>query len=371
MTFLPQGHSSRNRIMHSAVALGAEFGYDQVSMSGIAQESGLSRGTIYNQFDSVASIMAEVWVEVGAKWLKGLGDAAFSDFDELDKCLTQLVAVAPRVAEIAEVVQPDFRALFERHRQLGEIPLTRWTWLVAFALGAELARYAKMDFALDAEPLIRGGVSLIPNDFEAEKQVDVPSYPAIELAATGDETNDRLLLSTVNVVANSGVHHASLLRICRAARLSVGALYPRFASRDLLIGEAFRAVVAAIVSTNLNTFRDSANPVSVLEQSESALVASLSPSRLPWRAFRREVYLVARFQPELHEFLAEGIETNDVPVRHVLTEIGLPPEIAKLITDWNQIGALGLSMMHDLGLEVDKVHHAATLKWLGQQLGMN
>jgi len=53
----------RNLIMHSALHLFAEKGYHQASISQIAKRAGISKGLMYNYFDSKEALLGEIFQE--------------------------------------------------------------------------------------------------------------------------------------------------------------------------------------------------------------------------------------------------------------------------------------------------------------------
>jgi len=53
--------------MSSAVTLCAEVGRDHLTMSMIAKDAEVSRGTLYNKFEDVDGVLAEVWLRANGR----------------------------------------------------------------------------------------------------------------------------------------------------------------------------------------------------------------------------------------------------------------------------------------------------------------
>ena len=124
-----------DRIMAAALRVLREDGYDGLGMSHVARAAELkSTGALYGRFENVAELSVWVWTERAAAALRDVSERAIAllDADGIDevtlteagrlasdlsepsdtlRAAFELLAVAPRVEELDEVVRPDIEAI--------------------------------------------------------------------------------------------------------------------------------------------------------------------------------------------------------------------------------------------------------------------
>jgi len=356
--------------MSSAVTLCAEVGRDHLTMSMIAKDAEVSRGTLYNKFEDVDGVLAEVWLEVGALWLSELEKAGESSLPEpLQRCLAQCITVAPRVPSLLEVIEEDLMRSFQNAGSKGRTSEARWAWKLALALGQRFAEQSKLIFNYEMMKTFSDLISQMPDDWAGEFSPVEHNYGPLKIKRTEDEKHDRILNSTIFAITRSGIANTSMMRICRSARVSPAAVTPRFPTYEHVIVEAFNYLVEAVVEENLIAFAPKEGD-SMAEQFASAIVASFSPSRQVWRDFRREIYFALPTHPNLVEPVLAGFKRTDGEIYQILRRAGMPEDFSQATTEWNQMAGVGLSILHDAGVPIRSLNHFAMSSWMAGLLGL-
>ena len=360
--------NSRERILDAAVALVHEQGLDRVSMSAICARSNVSRGTLYTNFESPDSILAEKWLETGEAWLSSLTTLDTSSLDPiLNDAFVDVVVCAPRRLELIEVLRPTFGAAFARSDQNGPAGQEVWAWQVATGLGAMVLRAANLVVDLPFHQLF---LALLPAIATAELEHDEAFEEPHEIDGDviahfgGDDVRSQLIRAATTVVANTGVEHASSLRICRLARLTPGAFPNHFASVEELIQESFRVVFERVVDQNRAEYIDSLSGPHRARNTARAITRSLEPERDTWRKLRREMLVAARANQVVREQVAAVMNETDQRLSESLVRSGYSQELVNGLLALNRSLTLGMAILHELGLPVASLNHYGMARWL-------
>jgi len=239
----------------------AERGVDHVVARDVAARAGLTTGALYTRFDSVGDLLAEAWAARCGPALRevvaltravvdgGAAAASLVPFEQPSQSLlaaTELCIAAGRVAELADVVPRDLRRWIRADDLAGG---AREVGTLAYLLGTVV--YGTID------PLVRADVTTIVQ-WLFDGCAAEPSGPAPEpvlpvpLEFTGDDPVRNLLLgAAVQVVARSGIQHATLKRIARVAGYAPSFVYSRYDSRDALYADVVMAVSESVPAAHL------------------------------------------------------------------------------------------------------------------------
>jgi len=239
----------------------AERGVDHVVARDVAARAGLTTGALYTRFDSVGDLLAEAWAARCGPALRevvaltravvdgGASAASLVPFEQPSQSLlaaTELCIAAGRVAELADVVPRDLRRWIRADDLAGG---AREVGTLAYLLGTVV--YGTID------PLVRADVTTIVQ-WLFDGRAAEPSGPAPEpvlpvpLEFTGDDPVRNLLLgAAVQVVARSGIQHATLKRIARVAGYAPSFVYSRYDSRDALYADVVMAVSESVPAAHL------------------------------------------------------------------------------------------------------------------------
>ena len=358
-----------DRIQRATCALVLANGIDEVSVSAAIKASDVSRRTFYSYYESVAAVLADVWLYNGFEWLTGLTNEDRPGVgSELERVLIYCLAVSHRVEELHEVIADDFARAW---RQLGESEARRssWAWQIGLIIGHGL--HVAADVAPSGPELQRLLEMLRATDLsghlELTNQVDFVHDP-IEIFDE-DQTTQRLLNATVAVVGKSGAIKTNVLRICRRAKVSAGALVGRFTSPDEVVTLAFQRILSEIVRQNLSG-RYKSEGVPLDEWYAASISAGLGTNRSGWRKFRREIVIASCHSPTIQKQAVESLSLADQPLAEYLAETDLNENARNAATCFNREISEGLAILLDLGVPVDRLNHVGgtrvALRWLSE-----
>lgn len=366
--------SSKELVLRAAVALVATSGVDNISISDIVRVSKVSRTTMYAHFGSVHDVLAEIWINAGAPWLR---DRLASPPGEngvpssLDVTLTEILAVAARIPEVAEVVIPDVRALWKEASKAGYSAETRSIWALAHNIG--------MHFTAPVVPsILETGwlgefIASIPDD--AHIQLELPTLKRSRSTNISPiepfdltDTADRLMKASVDVVAASGVHSASMTRIARVARLTAGSANSYFSGVSDVIQRGFVRMMDKVVSMNLSGMMGEPSNLLLTDQIAYVLFAAHSPERATWRRYRRELHLAARVDESLREVMRPTLRSANFEIAQFHLGRGFPEPVIQTVVDVNQALVEGFSILHDAGVDVSSIDHRIGTRWFIQTM---
>jgi len=112
----------RERIIDATVALVAEKGLGNVTMTEIAERADVARQTLYNRYPDVEQVMiaaVEEYEQSGFAHLVGLVDATGSAEGKIDLLARHAVAAPDHghgVTEVASALSPEGRARLDQHQ---------------------------------------------------------------------------------------------------------------------------------------------------------------------------------------------------------------------------------------------------------------
>ena len=358
-----------DRMRRAAGQLVLEHGIDSVSVSAVIQASDVSRRTFYSYYESVPAVLADIWINFGSEWLGRLSDSskpieqAVTDFDAL---LIYCMAIAHRVDELHELIIEDVDQLWHR---LDRQPMEqlRWIWLVGVRVGFELHR---MSGVSPSGPQLMQLLEMIRTaDLAAlteNNEIEPPRYPTLKIV-DADEVTERVLNATVDVVGKSGAIKTNVLRVCRKAKVSAGAIAGRFPTPERFVSAAFERILGLVLEQNLIAYPEFEG-VSLDYRYSASIRSGLLPSRARWRKFRREIVIASCHNSAIRDQALASLKVADLPLRSYLAGTSFPESAQVAATNFNRELSEGFSILLDLGVPVDKVGHLAptrvAVKWL-------
>lgn len=362
--------STRARIMREALRLVGTVGIDQLTVVELTRSASVARGTLYANFGDIHGVLAEIWSQLGDQWLADV--AAGAPALPHHGAMVQIASVARRSPQLAEVVNPSARRLWDRIATGSASATARAGWLVALRFGIELSR-ASVDHADYAERYVELVASMPDNApgpaHPAVTPADVP-LPVAEspIDTDTDEITSRLLDAAVEVVASSGLAAASLMRVCRVARLTTGAAAPRFDDLASLHHLAFERATANVAQRNMAQIGPLIATLDWPQVHAAYVVAALGDDRRLWRHYRQELQLGALADPGLADVLRRSFAASDALVAAVFAANGLEPGIVAHGVLFSQLTSIGMPAAANLGLPVVGLDHVAVIDWAYTQL---
>jgi len=364
-------NSPQGRVLREGLKLVGTLGIDRVTVAAILAEAKVARGTVYAHFGDVFGVFASAWSVLGRPWLtvmmSGVPEAEIPT--EYRSALVQILCAARRAPVLDEVVAPDVAVVWDSVDHSSLITESRAIWGLLMRLSIELSRPILPD-ADSLVPLI-AMIAALPDDAIERYELGNTAPAVLELPpaqspfdAEGDDITRRLMVAAVDVVASSGLSSASMLRVCRTARLTPGAAAPRFTDLRALHDYAFSASLADVVRQNAGVISGTLEDLSVPEQSAAINSSSLQPSRRKWRLYRQEFHLAAMTDPELAAKMRSAIVATDAASYEAILATGVDLPLAKAMVLFTHVAAAGVGAVDSLGLPLASMDTRPVFHWL-------
>ena len=344
------------RIMAAALEVLREDGYDGLGMSRVARTAGLnSTGALYGRFENVAELAVWVWTEQASTALREISERALALLEvttiddasiaeaqaiaaELNepsdalRAAIEMLAVAPRVEELDEVVRPDVEALVaaaggtpdatarRRAQVLGQLALTWGIALLSLPSAAP---------PLEWWMLVVGSTGLDHDRTRARRQGD-PIHVTQPDPDTGEPVRDMVLRAAAEVVAKTGFERATVSRIARRAGYSTGVIYEYYERKDDMIAELVEVLLETLYVTIAERDVDLIAEGKLADLSGALLAGYLLPDAHRLQRLKVELYLAAAHQPDVDVALGRVLGRRTAEVQARLEAVGLSPEEAVL-----------------------------------------
>jgi len=364
-------NDSHEKFLSAGVTLIAKRGIDNITVADISRESGFTRATFYSYFGDLDGLYADIWVLYGRAWLDAMSrdDVPYKSQEDQLKCfaLLEIFITCKRKPSVLEVVLPSVASWWSDSTHGNKVLEARLAWTVAANIGAATSKHLApavgevsdiisliRAMPLEEEQLAGMGVPLNLSSAFIEANLDTPTPDA-----GNDE--DKIKISTIEVVAAAGVADASMTRIARNLQVTTGSVYPRFKNVHEVIGESFSWSIERIVSDNTAAyFATSGNTDSYA----SVIVGSLSESRRAWRNFRLEMYLASRSHEPLSKKMIPGLELSDAILAKFVRKNGIPESsIDKVVGLMHALG-IGFAVLQNAGIDARAIEHRVPARFL-------
>jgi AcrR family transcriptional regulator len=364
--------SSFDALLSAGIVAVNANGIDKVTVADIIAISGHSRPTFYSYFGDINGLLAEIWIRYGRERLDGEigamsdGTPRGESAPGLDSTLLQIMCVSHRIPEVAEVVLPDVREWWASVTNGNVYAELRTAWVLAVQIGIAMSVHVDPENRQAAAvlPILRK----LPDNMEGSLLLvglgKAPEFPEAEAVLDQPgSVEESIMRATIEIIANSGVDAASVARIARKCRVSTGTIYPRFATAEELLEKSFDASIRDVVSGNLRQ----ANATGFgFDQYGLTVASGFGENRRIWRDYRLEMHLAAMHNPKLRELMKPGFEVSR---KMLVDSINSVPVLGKRVSQplsyLMQVLALGLSILHNLGLPLKNMDHRIVVRHLG------
>jgi AcrR family transcriptional regulator len=364
-------NDSHEKFLSAGVELISKRGIDNITVADLSRESGYTRATFYSYFGDLDGLFAEIWMLHGRNWLDSIADKDFANntFEEKSKhnALLEIFIACNRKPSVLEVVLPTVATWWSDAAGEDKTMQAKMAWLVAANIGVETSKHLAPAVGEVAE-IVSIIQSMPTNDDELAGMGVTINLPSTFVEATletptaaSDSDEDKIMISTMEVVAAAGVADASMTRIARNLQVSTGSVYPKFKNVDVVIGESFSWSIERIVSDNTAAyFATSGNTDSYA----SVIVGSLSESRKAWRNFRLEMYLASRAHESLSKKMMPGLEISDAILAKFVRKNGIPESyIDKVVGLMHALG-IGFAVLLNAGIDSRSLEHRIPARYL-------
>lgn len=353
-------------MLDAGIRLAARDGLDHFTITAIVNETAIARGTIYAYFGDAMGMAASVWNRLGASWLNDVLATGWSVLDgNLDRALVEMMAIAHREPQLMEVIQPDIEELW--NQSTDEVLRLRKTWTLAGIIGSILVSPIDPDNSLTRT--MTQSLSNYSHRDHATSRIDADHEwsalgpPSSPLRHIGQSISDRLMIASIEIVAAAGFARASTLRIARRARLTPGAVTPRFDELLDLHDMALSAASNEVVSSNLKNLRDLPTDMHPADLNAILVTPALGEERRLWRTYRNEMLIAAHSNSRVAEIVRRSTRTSDDALGTFVRKMAGEAMITPAIT-FNRVFTAGLAVLCDLGLPIGELDHRPIVRWL-------
>lgn len=358
--------------MVAAVQQVARTGIDRLTVSALLAEAGVARGTVYAHFGDAIGVVATVWSRLGDQWLEdALKNAGPVLPGRLDRLFIECLAIARREPQLAEVIRPDIESLRDRTDARGETARLRMVWTLATLIGTEILRPVIKDTSL-AGRIARLAADYEPSDAPGARPPataprDLPLAVISPFHESDDPVTDRLVRGAVEVVASAGYENASVLRIARAAKLTPGAVAPRFDTIIDLHSLTLETASREVVEINMSQLAPLLSSTSPADVNALLVLPALDETRRTWRAYRNELAIASHGDPKVARMTSRAFtRARDAFAAHIRTLVGEAAVEPAIV--FNEIAAVGLSVLADVGVPLAGVDHRLMVRHLYAEL---
>lgn len=305
-----------NKIRDAAIDVANHIGLQHLRFGHIVEETGLTTGALYSRFADHNDLLATLWIDrLRDPFVKLLQDAmaAFDSEDsqavhdlaerlhklsKVEWAAIEAVIIAPRIPELDEIVTED---VVECLATLGLTPQFSGNDVH----GIKVITVISLMFACAFNSFIDKGVDdwksifvlhrYVINDLKvANSQKTLAHGPLPVNADTDDQLRNTLINATAEVIARSGIDGATLARIARRARMTSGAVYTLYETKDELITDAIKVLMSAAHSDTTSLVQESKAVGDTFTSTMQVYSLAFDPTRRSFRRFRLEVLTSAR-----------------------------------------------------------------------------
>lgn len=370
------------RILDAGIAEAHTVGLDRIALRAVVRRCNLTSGAIYGRYEDVDDFIASVWSERLSTPL----------FDFLSGAMGAMLAVegAPSIASIAgTVANPpktlavalEALAVGRRNDALGDEvaddfatwrekwgldaksdPATRALNVVALSsvLGAAVYGFAepKLDDWNLVLAIMSAAIRETPGTAAATAPVIGDELPNVEVSpGTGEPLRDALITATANVIGRTGYERATVSRIGRRAKLTGGAVYTRYESKDDLIIDTLDTLLSGAVVGTGELTEHGVTSGDLGESVGKIYTLGVTPSRRAWRQFRLETYVAARSRKEPRAALRRVHAAGLVRYHDMLASRSkMNDDMIRLVARGGQSIPLGLSLLESYETDLDELN---------------
>ena len=359
------------RILDAGIAEAHSVGLDRIALRAVVRRCNLTSGAIYGRYEDVDDFIASLWTErlsdplfdflsgamgsmlgiEGAPSIESVAHTVANPPKHLALAFEALV-VGRRNDVLGDEVNEDFATWSEKTGlSAGTDPATRALNAVAFStvMGAAVYGFAEpklADWNL-VFAIMSAAIRRTPTSMTGKPPVIGDELPNVDVApGTGEPLRDALISATANVIGRAGYERATVSRIGRRAKLTGGAVYTRYNTKDELIIDTLDTLLSGAVVGTSELTEHGVRSGDLGESIGKIYTLGVTPSRRPWRQFRLETYVAARSRKEPRAALRRVHAAGLVRYHEMLsTRSKMDDDVIRLVARGGQSIPLGLSLL--------------------------
>jgi len=378
-------------LLDAGVDLLREKGPDRLGALELARSAELTTGAVYARYENTEEILVGLWqhrlsgamrsfIDVSMQTLRPgpqrndaqmtIARALANPAGPLTPAISLMIA-APRVPELAEVVQPEVRRwLLDLgvRDEVGSVDSDRRLLTVGFVVGC--LYFAAVDlFDPETWEIIK------PVAHRVLDNPNPPTWPRSDrehlldiTIDTGEPVRDALVNGAARVIARGGVERATTQRIARAAGLPTSALFSEYRTRHALFGDVATKLLNRLYKGARSDLMVPSSPLgnddpSIRDRDDSrvdayrtalmtqALIANrtlLAPIGQEQRRLRLEFHLAAMHDPDIRRALhVADADANTHATRVYESIFGLHPAVVRPGVEMLRILAQGMMLIEE------------------------
>jgi AcrR family transcriptional regulator len=356
------------KIRDAAINIAYDIGLQHLRFGHIVEKTGLSTGALYSRFTDHNDLLASLWVErLREPTLLILADAvsAFSssDSNDIGKLASRLhkltktewagieaLVIARRIPELDELVSEDISnqlSSFGLHPNFtgSDVQGVRIVTILSLAIACAFNSFIdrgvdEWEFIFTTHKKVLDDLRPSPDEFIA------PQGPLPVMAQTNDELRNALINATAEVIARSGLDGATLSRIARRSRMTSGAVYTLYSTKDELIKDALEVLITAARSDTSSLIQESRRVGSPLASLTDVYLLAFDPERRTFRRFRMEAMLSARTDKKIRDLIRSAYRQRVKEYNNMFgTSTSLIDQFAQRVARVGQLQPVGFSVL--------------------------
>ena len=370
------------RILDAGIVEAHAVGLDRIALRAVVRRCNLTSGAIYGRYEDVDDFIASVWSERLSTplfdFLSGAMGAMLSiegspSIDSVAATLAnppkdlavglEALAVGRRNDVLGDEVADDFATWCEKWGLDAKTdPSVRALNVVALSsvLGAAVYGFAEpklADWNL-VLAIMSAAIRETPRTAPSKPPTIGNELPNVEVSpGTGEPLRDALITATANVIGRAGYERATVSRIGRRAKLTGGAVYTRYESKDDLIIDTLDTLLSGAVVGTSELTEHGVTTGDLGESVGKIYTLGVTPTRRPWRQFRLETYIAARTRKEPRAALRRVHAGGLVRYNALLADRSkMNDDMIRLVARGGQSIPLGLSLLESYETDLHELN---------------
>jgi AcrR family transcriptional regulator len=357
-----------NKIRDAAIEIADRIGLQHLRFGHIVEHTQLTTGALYSRFSDHNDLLASLWVERLSQPTHELITDAINAFESDDK--TNVEKLAARLHKLTKTEWAGLEALVIARRipELDEVVSEDVTeWFTSFGLSPQFAgsdiagirviTILSLTIACAFNSFIDKGVDEWQRIFALHRSVLADLQPVEDtvsaneisipvVANTGEQLRDTLINATADVIARSGLDGATLARIARRARMTSGAVYTLYSTKDELIEDALRVLISSAGSDTASLVHTSQGTQDTFTAAMQVYSLAFDPARKNFRRLRLETLLSARTDSNIRSLVRSVYRQRIKEYEELFgTDTHVPSQFVRNVARVGQFQPLGFAFL--------------------------
>ena len=371
-----------SRILDAAILEAHGVGLDRVALRPIARRCNLTSGAMYGRYEDVDDLVASLWTErlstpvhdfISGAMAAMLGHEGAPDIASVASTLAsppkalavgiEALVVGRRNDVLGDEVREDFSVWAHKWGlDRNTDPIARALNVVAFTTVVGATLYSFVEPKLDDWTLVLAlmgeAVRRTPTSHSKTSPGIGDELPDTGVSpGTGEALRDALIAAAADVIGRAGYERATVSRIARRAKLTGGAVYTRYESKDDLIIDTLDTLLSGAITGTSELTAQGVKSGDMGEAIGKIYTLGVTPTRRMWRQFRLETYAASRSRKEPRAALRRVHSAGLSRYHEMLTvRSKMDDDVIRLVARGGQSIPLGLSLLESYQTDLDTLN---------------